>query len=398
MALRNDGTLLAWGSNTSGQTTVPASLTNVQAIACGQARVVTLPYSPALSYPVDVRRDLLVIYNSNFTGSVQMKDYYLAHRPRVGNANVLGVGLDNTQQEILANNLYPTVFYPAVSNWFRANPAKPPAWILLMYGVPTRPANFQVVTEGSSLQNDLRKSLGAHFGRRPWVSALNFYRTNDCRAYVDKLENVGTNNPMNRVILSADKAGIARDTYVVDNVRTNIPAFAGDSTVSTAKTALLNQGVASTSILYRDNIANGDLPVASATNIFNYLSWGVYNSGLGNDWSTNSNVKFYANSQWFVAEAIESFNGQWSPIAGQRSYRDWFSQYAFGGTNWDKTPVAATSTVGEPTTAGVAQPNVWLPLWSAGKTAAQSIWNAQPNLPAYQHKFVQVTGDPLVRK
>ncbi len=336
MALRNDGTLLAWGSNTSGQTTVPASLTNVQAIACGQARVVTLPYSPALSYPVDVRRDLLVIYNSNFTDSVQMKDYYLAHRLRVGNANVLGVGLDNTQQEVLTNNLFPTVFYPAVSNWFRANPAKPPAWILLMYGVPTRLAIFQVVTEGGSLQNDLRKSLGTHFGRRPWVSALNFYRTNDCRAYVDKLENVGTNNPMNRVILSGDRAGITRDTYVVDNVR----PFPADTTVGSAKTALLNFGISSGAIFYRDNfVLPSDSQAANATNVFNYLSWGFYGSpGLANrDWATNGSIRFYGNSFWYLAQTIESYNGQWPPVSvGQHSYVDWFSQFALGAPSGTK--------------------------------------------------------------
>ena len=35
LALKNDGTVVAWGDNTFGQTNIPASVTNVTAIACG---------------------------------------------------------------------------------------------------------------------------------------------------------------------------------------------------------------------------------------------------------------------------------------------------------------------------------------------------------------------------
>ena len=81
VALKNDGTLVAWGDNASGQTNVPNTLTNVQTLACGPSRTVALPYTSVLSYPVDVRKDLLVIYNSNFPESVQMKDYYFTFAP-----------------------------------------------------------------------------------------------------------------------------------------------------------------------------------------------------------------------------------------------------------------------------------------------------------------------------
>ncbi len=396
VALKNDYTLVAWGDNALGQTNVPSGLTNVQSIACGPNRTVALPYTPAFSYPVDVKRDLLVIYNSNFTDGVTMKDYYLTHRPRLAGVNVLGVSLDNTLQETLTTTKYPSIFYPAVTAWYTANPTKRPAYLALMYGVPNRIA--QAVTLGGSLQNDLRASLGTQFGgRRPYVSALNFYRTNDCTHYIDKLENIGTNNALNRVVLSADKAGVTRNVYVVDDVGL------GDATVGPAKQALLKIGVPSGNILFRSNNGASDPPVTSATNILNFLSWGGYNGLLGWDWATNGSVKLYGNSSWYAAEAIESLNGQWPGASFQHSYMDWFSQYALGGTNWDKTPVAATSTTDEPTTDGMAQPKTWLTLWAIGKPAPVGIWLSQSQKPPntfthFNPRFIQITGDPLVRK
>ena len=45
LALKSNGTVVAWGVNTSGQTNVPPSLTNVIAIAGGEA------HSLALTHP-----------------------------------------------------------------------------------------------------------------------------------------------------------------------------------------------------------------------------------------------------------------------------------------------------------------------------------------------------------
>ena len=54
------GLALAWAGRRRKQL-------NDRSIRCGPPRAVALPNTPDLSYPVDVRRDLLVIYNSNFT-------------------------------------------------------------------------------------------------------------------------------------------------------------------------------------------------------------------------------------------------------------------------------------------------------------------------------------------
>src|SRR5205823_8554987 len=42
LALRDDGTVVAWGRNSSGQTNVPAGLTNVVAIAAGSSHSLAL--------------------------------------------------------------------------------------------------------------------------------------------------------------------------------------------------------------------------------------------------------------------------------------------------------------------------------------------------------------------
>ena len=87
----------------------------------------------------------------------------------------------------------------------------------------------------------------------------------------------------------------------------------------------------------------------------------------------------------------------------------WFTPTAFKPTadpDWSKTPVTATSTVFEPATGGVAQPEIWLPLWATGHPAAQCFWLAKslirPIYPypaiVYNPDYIQVTGDPLVRK
>ncbi|MSU40953.1 MAG: hypothetical protein EXS28_04470, partial [Pedosphaera sp.] len=42
VALKQDGTVVAWGKNDDGQTTVPAGLSGVVAIAAGQYHTVVL--------------------------------------------------------------------------------------------------------------------------------------------------------------------------------------------------------------------------------------------------------------------------------------------------------------------------------------------------------------------
>jgi len=106
LALINNGILVAWGDNTDGQTNIPYFSTNadVKLIAAGGGHSLAAIFSPWVQYPVDVSKDLLLIYNTNSTDSSNVCAYYLANRPMVSNANVLGAG------GITNETTYPTNF------------------------------------------------------------------------------------------------------------------------------------------------------------------------------------------------------------------------------------------------------------------------------------------------
>jgi alpha-tubulin suppressor-like RCC1 family protein len=114
VALRNDGTVVAWGDNTSGQTNLPVEWGAVKLIAAGEDFTLTSQFSQLVQYRVDVTKDLLLICNSNSTNSTVLKDYYLAHRPLVGGANVLGVACD-PGEFTTSNNCLSQIVVPVVA-------------------------------------------------------------------------------------------------------------------------------------------------------------------------------------------------------------------------------------------------------------------------------------------
>jgi alpha-tubulin suppressor-like RCC1 family protein len=64
-ALRNDGKVVAWGTNSFGQTNVPAWLGIVKLVAAGGNQTLVSMYSPDVQYNVDAAHDLLLICNTN---------------------------------------------------------------------------------------------------------------------------------------------------------------------------------------------------------------------------------------------------------------------------------------------------------------------------------------------
>src|SRR5439155_11134015 len=74
-ALKNDGTVVSWGGNSGGQTNVPTpTLTNihVKLIAAGGDHTLAAVFSPLVQYQVDVPRHPLLIYNTNSAASLFM--------------------------------------------------------------------------------------------------------------------------------------------------------------------------------------------------------------------------------------------------------------------------------------------------------------------------------------
>jgi hypothetical protein len=71
----------------------------------------------------------------------------------------------------------------------------------------------------------------------------------------------------------------------------------------------------------------------------------------------------------------------------------WFSALAFGGSNYEYTPIGAVSHVSEP--GGVEFVNetkVYFGLWQIGKTFSLAAWASK------RSQFTQANGDPFVTK
>ena len=68
-------------------------------IAAGGDHTLAAIWSPLVQYPVDVTKDLLLIYNTNSIDSSNVCFYYLANRPMVGScSNVLAIGCPTSEQ------------------------------------------------------------------------------------------------------------------------------------------------------------------------------------------------------------------------------------------------------------------------------------------------------------
>ena len=136
VALKNDGTVVCWGNDSAGQTNVISGLNKVKMIAAAGYHTIASVFSPLVQYPVDVTRDMLLIYNNNSTNSIALKDYYLAHRPMIAGASVLGIACDTNEVTLLTN--YITQIAAPVLNWLTNNPTKRPQYVVLFYDMPTR--------------------------------------------------------------------------------------------------------------------------------------------------------------------------------------------------------------------------------------------------------------------
>jgi hypothetical protein len=71
----------------------------------------------------------------------------------------------------------------------------------------------------------------------------------------------------------------------------------------------------------------------------------------------------------------------------------WFSALAFGGHDYEYTPIGAVSHVSEPGFGGVNDTKVYFGLWQVGKTFSMAAWASSKNT-----KVMQATGDPFVSK
>jgi hypothetical protein len=174
-------------------------------------------------------------------------------------------------------------------------------------------------------------------------------------------------------------------------------AIRGQSPISNVTNALLAVGVSQSAIIYTNGLetitTNGvptNLPhLTGLTNLAGYMCWGAHSS-LTNEYPGNGAVVWRGASSWWIIETTESFNGQ--RAMGQGNFTQWFAQRAFGGTNYENTPVAAVSHTDEPWLEYVNDPSLYFSLWATGRNFAICAWRS------CRTRHFQAVGDPFVRK
>ncbi len=301
----------------------------------------------------------------------------------VANANVLGVACDVGEMTTSTN--YDNQIATPVSNWLANNPTKHPGYIILFFDIPTR---LQSYPSGyGSVSYNLQTSIS---GIPPFVNNINANNLADCEAYVDKVAYTGTNYSPGNLIISASAGGYGNTNYYFDDTESG---YGGDPIGMAAEQAVIQDGVSSNSVVYTNaNPDCGSLAchITAGTNVAGYLCWGVHSS-LGGNYAVNGTVQWSGNSDWWIIETIESFNGIRGGY-GQGNFTQWFASNAFGRTNYSNTPVGAVTHTEEPSLPGVENSAVYFGLWESKKNFAICAWNARKT------RYFQAIGDPLVTK
>ncbi len=164
----------------------------VKLIAAGGDHTLAAIWSPLVQYPVDVTKDLLLIYNAtNISQSSNVFYYYLTHRPMVANANFLGINC--ATNEVIQLTQYTNEFAGPILGWLNNHPTKRPQYVILFQDLPSRLYDGSLET---SVQYDINMGYNPVFGTtdyfpnwHPFVSSINMNGTgwtNDCIAYINK--------------------------------------------------------------------------------------------------------------------------------------------------------------------------------------------------------------------
>ena len=171
-------------------------------------------FSPLVQYPVDVSKDLLLIYNTNSLDSSNVCHYYLTHRPMVSNANVLGIGC--TTNEIIEPSDYTNDILAPLQTWLAGNPTKRPQYVILFQDIPSRD---DITSPNPSVQYELY-TAGAATNWQPFMTAINMNGaggTNDCIAYINKLATFASNYSPGTLIISAPLVGYGNTNWYFDD-------------------------------------------------------------------------------------------------------------------------------------------------------------------------------------
>ncbi len=342
----------------------------------------------------------LILYNQNNSESVEMKNYYLANRPGFANANTLGINYDTQKScagetvclsgEAMHKYWFTETIGKPLTAWLQSHPDKKITTMILMRGIPNRFVNAAIPEAG--LVGSIQNGIGTSFNI--FSTSLDMGSVEASKAYIDKLKDMYGRMPSPKVLISSEGTGKQGSHYYIENVHDRlIPGLEG---VGPAEVFNYNEAMkvhsSSAQVLFR---ARGQQPFTQAENVLGYVGWAYWGKWGGN-YAINGDVKFSGNSGWYLINTFESFNGMWTAGAVanenfQGNFIKWFSRNAFGGTNYENTPVGAVTTIEEPSAAGKNGPGLFT-CWDSGKPFIYCAWSS------IQSPFFQGVGDPWVAK
>jgi alpha-tubulin suppressor-like RCC1 family protein len=411
VALLNTNVIVEWGDNSSGQATAPTDITNtavvtyvqdnspftetntyppmtVKSIAAGGYHTMATILSSLVQYPVNVSKDLLLIYNTNSLNSSTVFDYYLANRPMASTcSNILAMSCLTNEQ--VSNAYFTGVIEPQIQTWISNNPTKRPSYVVLFPDIPSRPdATFSAPSTQVQINNTCVTNW------HPFVSSINMNGTggtNDCIAYIKKIMSMASNNAPGSLLISATAARYGNTNWYFDDSKAGGGTFDNNGYQAELGVLVANPYA---SVFYSSNAI-----ITNGTNVAGYYSPGVHNGYFTSSYPTNLQIVFSGASEWYLIQTDESYNGL--RVSDQGNFLGWYASNAFGGSNYSCTPIGAVCHVEEPGTVENSS-YVYFGLWAQGNSFASCAWNSyfayQAVNEGYGTRYLQVVGDPFVTK
>ena len=368
---------------------------------------------------------VLLVYNTNSSDSIAVKNYYLAHRPGMASVDVLAVTCATTEQ-IAFSNLNSDIKTPII-NWLSANPGIPKYYIVLCRGIPTRTTGAPIGTPSvswlvSTNRTDASWSGGIGYDSAEYNAGTQYYNNSgfggiinipytpggyaDTRAlvctmdmgslaattaYIDKLSAMCTSMASPNVVISATNAGLGGSHYYLDEA---VETF-GSFPILSDDNRLLANGISSGRITFVPQ--SSGTHISTGTDVTGYETWGT-NGGMttsalpSGGYPNDGSIVFSGKSNWFLVKTIESYNGmQGGGPNSQGCFEKFFYSTAFGGTSYSNTPVGFAGHTDEPTISGV-EAESYLINWDLGLLACECAWGSRCT------PYFAFWGDPLVKR
>jgi hypothetical protein len=349
----------------------------------------------------DAAKHVLILYNSDVAESGTLKDYYLANRPGMATANVLGLTGLADATSVSSSNVTTLILDP-VYDWLVANEAaKPIRYIVAMRGVPSRQGASGSVgymlydllnARGYRESEDGYKGGESRFCRAQYQGAtclptwidMGSYAAST--AYIDKLAAAVAGLQADGVTIDGSVAGVAGDQWLFDEKR-SLTSYSDQYADDAAQVVV--EGIDAGDVIYQSNKLGP--AIATAVDLLFSGGWGFY------AWGENlpDDVTFSGLAGWWLMNAVQSYGGIYEGYGGTWDYMpdptEIFAADAFGGADYSNTPVGYVGFTAEPYLSGV-QTRHYPGRWARGWTFAEAAWVGR-NSP-----HMLAVGDPLVTR